>query len=98
MTQRSTVTAGVSNERKTPPSGCESSSRVQTGYLYVSIAHVVFVSLQGQVSVFLADEANKGFSIPPPLSVKAKCNPPSVQHNRQVIAEDRDRRQQQGRW
>lgn len=49
----------------------------------------MLVSLQGQVSVFLTDEAYKSFSIPPALSIKTECNPSSVQHNRQVSAEDR---------
>lgn len=65
----------------------------EAGYLDVSAAHVVLVPLQGQVSVLLADEANQSFPIPPALSVQAERHPASAQHNRQVSAEDRDRRQ-----
>lgn len=54
-------------------------SRDQKGYLYVSVAHVVLVSLQGQVSVLLTDEANESFSVPPALSVQTECNPSSGQ-------------------
>lgn len=38
---------------------------------------MVLVSLQGQVSVLLTDEANQSFSVPPALSVQAECNPSS---------------------
>lgn len=50
---------------------------VQTPYLNISIPHVVFVSLQRQLSVFLAHKANQSFSIPPPLSIQAQRNPSS---------------------
>lgn len=54
---------------------------IQTGYLNVSVAHMVFVSLQRQVSVLLADKTNKGFSVSPPLGIKAQRSPSSTQHN-----------------
>lgn len=60
-------------------------SGVQTGYLYVSVAHMVFVSLQRQVSVLFADKTNESFSIPPPLSIEAQCSTPSIRHNTKGI-------------
>lgn len=60
---------------------------MQTGYLYVSVAHVVFVSLQRQVSVFFTVKTNESFSVPPPLSIKTQCSPSSKQHNIQSIRE-----------
>lgn len=39
----------------------------------------MLVSLQGQVSVLLTDEANESFSVPPALSVQTECNPSSGQ-------------------
>lgn len=58
------------------------------GYLYVSVAHVVFVSLQRQVSVFLTNKTYKSLSIPPSLSVKTQCSPSSVQHSTKSIKDD----------
>lgn len=54
---------------------------IQTGYLNVSVAHMVFVSLQRQVSVLLTDKTNKGFSVSSPLGIKAQRGPSSTQHN-----------------
>lgn len=54
---------------------------VHAGYLNVSAAHMVFVPLQRQVSVLLADEANEGFSVSPPLGIQAQRRPSSVKHN-----------------
>lgn len=40
--------------------------------LDVAIAHVVFVTLQRQVSVLHVDEANQGFAVSPALSVETQ--------------------------
>lgn len=53
---------------------------VQTGYLDVSVAHMVLVSLQRQVSVFFTNKTNQSFSVPPPLSIKTQRCPSSIQH------------------
>lgn len=76
----------LSGTRRREQSGCEQSSRLQKGYLDVSVAHVVLVSLQGQVSVLLADEANKSFSVPPALSIQAECNPSSGQNTHRRVS------------
>lgn len=54
---------------------------VHTGYLDVSAAHMVLVPLQRQVSVLLADKTNEGFSVSPPLGIKAQRGPSSAKHN-----------------
>lgn len=54
---------------------------VHAGYLDVSAAHMVLVPLQRQVSVLLADETNEGFSVSPPLGIKAQRGPSSAKHN-----------------
>lgn len=41
-------------------------------HLDVAVSHVVFVTLQGQVSVFRVYEAHQGLTIPPALSIQTK--------------------------
>lgn len=55
-----------------------------TSYLDVSVAHMMFVSLQRQVSMFFADKTNEGLAVPPPLSVKAQCSPSSAPHQANI--------------
>lgn len=50
-------------------SGC----RVVRTYLYVPGTHVMFVPLQGEVSVLLTHESHQSLSIPPTLGIQTKC-------------------------